>query len=78
MSDGWHNNIGNNPEEWKEFVFNFHNEEWLKLSTEEKAIMRAYRNHLFKKTPVPDMKILMISVNEIHGKYPEFDIGCIP
>jgi len=74
----WHNDIGSSEEQWNDFLTNFYTEEWEKLNSEEMAIMRAYRNHLFKKTPVADMNVLMFRVNDIHEKYPDFHIGCVP
>ena len=49
-----------------------------KMSGSEKAILKAYKNHLLKDTPAHQMRELMFTVNDIHEKYPDFDMGQVP
>jgi hypothetical protein len=74
----WTNDIGSNEEQWNDFVTDFYREEWEKLTKEEQGYMRSYRNHLYKNTKPIEMRELMFKVNEIHEKYQDFHIGCIP
>ena len=52
--------------------------EFEKLTSSEKAVMFIYRNHLLKNTDVAMIRGLIDKVNEIHGKYQNFHIGCVP
>ena len=51
-------------------------EEWDLLMPSEKSLMISYRRLLRKGLKVSPM--LIIAVNQIHEKYPDFHIGCIP
>lgn len=53
-------------------------ENWNKLTTEEKAIVLTYKKKLEKGTEPKDMMQLMIKVNQIHCKYPEFSMFDTP
>lgn len=50
--------------------------EWEKLSPSEKALCVSYRRALLTKTTVPSK--LVLAVNEVHIKHPDFHIGCMP
>lgn len=54
------------------------NSEFYKMEASEKAIVKAYKNHLLKDTPVFKIRELMIAVNKIHERYPDFDMSQVP
>lgn len=51
---------------------------WELLTPEEQSIMRTYSKHLAKGTDIKTIIVLMLKVNEIHDKYPDFHLGCVP
>jgi hypothetical protein len=51
-------------------------EEWELLTPSEKALCITYRRLLIKGARVSDS--LIIQLNLIHQKYPDFHMGCIP
>lgn len=54
----------------------YFDEEWLKLSSEEKSIAKNYARLLMAdRKPTNEM---IIKMNEIHDKYPDFHVGCVP
>jgi preprotein translocase subunit Sss1 len=50
---------------------------WDELSSQEKALVKNYVRILTSETKKPTRK-QFIAVNDIHDKYPDFHIGCIP
>jgi hypothetical protein len=56
--------------------WNEREQEWIKLNDSEKRAMLIYRRKLISDSGAS--YLLMTKVNDIHKKYPEFDIGCIP
>lgn len=50
--------------------------EWNKLSSREKFLCITYKSQLMNNVKIKSELILMI--NDIHEKYPEFHMGCVP
>lgn len=74
--DKWHKNIGENETEWNDFVFNFYQEEWDKLNSQEKSLCLNYNRHFDNEIKISSEMIN--AVTEIYKKYPDFHNGCIP
>jgi hypothetical protein len=72
----WSSDIGNNENDWNNFVRDFYKEEWDKLDNNEKAICMNYEKQL-KRKEEPSLKLIKV-INEIHEKYPDFHMGCLP
>lgn len=54
---------------------NLISDEWKKLNSEEKALVRAYVKQLFSD----DISLKMVErINKIHEKYPDFDLSHFP
>ena len=51
-------------------------EMWEELSPVDKAICLTYKRHLAKKLGIS--KNLIIRMGEIHERYMDFHVGCIP
>ena len=54
----------------------FDGDPWGQLSPGEKALCLNYKRQLLGGMSVENS--LIIKVNEIHGKYSDFDMGCVP
>ena len=72
----WKNDLGDSHFLWDDFVNDFYKEEWEKLDNSEKAICMSYEVQL-QKEETPSMKLIKV-INEIHEKYPDFHMGCLP
>jgi hypothetical protein len=72
----WHSNIGNDENEWENFVKDFYKEEWDKIDGNEKAVCMTYETQL-KKSEMPSAKLIKV-INEIQGKYPDLCISYSP
>ncbi len=51
-------------------------DEWMKLTHSEKALMLSYRRYLVKGKPFN--REMVQKINRVHQKCPEFHMGCIP
>lgn len=51
-------------------------QEWQKLNSKEKALLLNYKRQLIGEMKIANQ--LIIKVNEVHEKYPDFHVGCIP
>jgi mRNA-degrading endonuclease RelE of RelBE toxin-antitoxin system len=51
-------------------------EEWEKLDSKEKSIIKNYIRMLNKD--IKPSPLIIIEVNKIHTKYPDFHIACAP
>jgi hypothetical protein len=51
------------------------NTQWEKLNSSEKALINLYIKKLYSGGV---SKKLVIEVNNIHDKYPDFHVGCAP
>lgn len=50
--------------------------EWDELSSSEKSLCKIYQRQLMSGTKIrPE---LILAINDIHEKHPEFHMGCIP
>jgi hypothetical protein len=51
-------------------------EAWDELSASEKALCIQYKRLLLRGVKISPN--LILTVNEIHEKYPDFQMGCVP
>lgn len=51
-------------------------DEWGQLDSKEKAILVNYKRHL--NMGIVPTRLMVKVVNDIHDKYPDFHVGCIP
>jgi hypothetical protein len=54
----------------------FLKEEWEKLNSFEKSVMKNYLRML--KNEIKPSNSIILEVNKIHERFPDFHIGCVP
>jgi hypothetical protein len=64
-----------NETDYRSPFYEFVDEVWAEMDIKDKAICIKYRRQLMRgQSPSREM---MIAMNNIHDKYPDFHVGCI-